>query len=367
MLQVAFDAAVEAMLIVDENHDVHWANQSSAALLVDGVPIQVMNRNLAGLISFCTEDGQPIGADHPLHPQRDLPSQMGEGRFVLHLSSGVFTPVQQVRWQPVQMLHVPHLLLSIRDLSPEQQALQQQQRFMVDLTHELRTPLAIVSGSLLRLQRDKGLSSRMAAQLTMACEEVNRIHRLLEHLSLMTRLEVDSAWLGLRDQPLFPLLQQWKNQCSDASQKHLVIDPPTGESLSIVRVDANALLLVLDQLLDNALRHGSDSHPVKLQVTRSIADNHCRLELSSYADGPPVEPQDLQNWLMPFSRGLAQRDGSEAEGPGLGLALVSQLVEAWGGELHLNQQLTDTLESKGSVVTMTRVSVSVPLSLEQTN
>ena len=38
MLQVAFDAAAEAMLIVDEKRRIHWANQASAQLLVNGVP-----------------------------------------------------------------------------------------------------------------------------------------------------------------------------------------------------------------------------------------------------------------------------------------------------------------------------------------
>ena len=50
--------------------------------------------------------------------------------------------------------------MSFRDLSPEERALVQQQRFMTDLTHELRTPLAIVSGN------------QSACMLTMAREEI---------------------------------------------------------------------------------------------------------------------------------------------------------------------------------------------------
>mgnify|MGYP001345424074 CR=1 FL=1 len=46
MLQVAFDAATEAMLIVDAQRQVHWANQAAAELLLGGVPIQLANRKL---------------------------------------------------------------------------------------------------------------------------------------------------------------------------------------------------------------------------------------------------------------------------------------------------------------------------------
>ena len=42
MLQVAFDAAREAMLIIDSSLRIHWANQASASLLLNGVPIQLL-------------------------------------------------------------------------------------------------------------------------------------------------------------------------------------------------------------------------------------------------------------------------------------------------------------------------------------
>ena len=48
--------------------------------------------------------------------------------------------MQLLRWRPVELIQSPFLLVSFRDLSPEERALVQQQRFMTDLTHELRTP-----------------------------------------------------------------------------------------------------------------------------------------------------------------------------------------------------------------------------------
>ena len=85
------------------------------------------------------------------------------------------SPVQLLRWRPVELIQSPFLLVSFRDLSPEERALVQQQRFMTDLTHELRTPLAIVSGNLQRMARLRALPEAVSSRLTMAREEMARI------------------------------------------------------------------------------------------------------------------------------------------------------------------------------------------------
>ena len=56
MLQVAFDAAAEAMVIIDAQRRIHWANQASASSLVEGLPIQVVNRDLGDLIRRLVPD-----------------------------------------------------------------------------------------------------------------------------------------------------------------------------------------------------------------------------------------------------------------------------------------------------------------------
>ena len=82
---------------------------------------------------------------------------------------------------------------------------------MTDLTHELRTPLAIVSGNLQRMARLSALPEAVSSRLTMAREEMVRIQKLLGHLSLLTRLEVDPEVVSCGDHLLVPLLQRWYN------------------------------------------------------------------------------------------------------------------------------------------------------------
>ena len=117
--------------------------------------------------------------------------------------------VQLLRWRPVELIQSQFLLVSFRDLSPEERALVQQQRFMNDLTHELRTLLAIVSGNLQRIDRLSVLPEAVSSRLTMAREEMARIQKLLGYLSRLTLLEVDPDVVSCGDHLLVPLLQRW--------------------------------------------------------------------------------------------------------------------------------------------------------------
>ena len=156
LLQVAFDAASEAMVIVDSDWRVRWANEASADLLIGGVPIQLVNQILPSILKLRPADARPQQLFEILDPHKPLPRIAGESRCYVMSGSEGETPLQQIRWQPVYLIDTPFLLITIRDLSAEERALLQQQRFMTNLTHELRTPLAIVSGNLRRMDREGG-------------------------------------------------------------------------------------------------------------------------------------------------------------------------------------------------------------------
>ena len=166
--------------------------------------------------------------------------------------------------------------MSFRDLSPEERALVQQQRFMTDLTHELRTPLAIVSGNLQRMARLSALPEAVSSRLTMAREEMARIQKLLGHLSLLTRLEVDPDVVSCGDHLLVPLLQRWYEASRELAPSLQLKGIERGDEL-VVQTDPRALMLALDQLLDNACQHANRSMPIQLSLAGSDGRDHCIL------------------------------------------------------------------------------------------
>ncbi len=337
MLQVAFDAASEAMVIVDVDRRIHWANQASADLFVGGVPIQLVNQTLADVLKLRPLDAHAKTALQLLDPQMPLPRTSGESRCHVLSRDGDGSQVQLLRWRPVELIQSSFLLLSLRDLSPEERALVQQQRFMTDLTHELRTPLAIVSGNLQRMARLKNLPNAVSSRLTMAREEMARIQKLLGHLSLLTRLEVDPDLVCCGDHPLGPLLQRWYDASRELAPNLKLQALECGDDV-VVQTDPRALMLALDQLLDNACQHGDRSMPIELTFAGGDGLDHCILEFTSQSLDAPVASKDLERWSSPFFRGKPDRDGDKVEGPGLGLALARELVSGCGGMLTLHQQ-----------------------------
>ena len=337
MLQVAFDAASEAMVIVDVDRRIHWANQASADLFVGGVPIQLVNQTLADVLRLRPIDPHAKAALQLLDPQRPLPRTSGESRCQVLSPHGDESQVQLLRWRPVELIQSPFLLVSFRDLSPEERALVQQQRFMTDLTHELRTPLAIVSGNLQRIARLRALPEAVSSRLTMAREEMARIQKLLGHLSLLTRLEVDPDVVSCGDHILVPLLQGWYEASRELAPSLQLKGLERGDEL-VVQTDPRALMLALDQLLDNACQHANRSMPIQLSLVGSDGLDHCILEFASQSLDAPVASEDLERWSAPFFRGKPERDGQRVEGPGLGLALARELVRGCGGTLELHQK-----------------------------
>ena len=171
----------------------------------------------------------------------------------------------------VELIQSPFLLVSFRDLSPEERALVQQQRFMTDLTHELRTPLAIVSGNLQRMARLKNLPNAVNSRLTMAREEMARIQKLLGHLALLTSLEVDPDLVSCADHRLGSLLQSWHDTARELAPNLTLVGLECADDL-VVQADPRALMLALDQLLDNACQHADQSKPCLLYTSPSPRD-----------------------------------------------------------------------------------------------
>ena len=106
-----------------------------------------------------------------------------------------------------------------------------------------------------------------------------------------------------------------------------------------------ALMLALDQLLDNACQHANRSMSIQLSLAESDGLDHCIMEFASQSLDAAVASKDLERWSAPFFRGEHERDGERVEGPGLGLALARELVRGCGGTLELHQQPSSVISA----------------------
>jgi two-component system, OmpR family, sensor histidine kinase KdpD len=196
------------------------------------------------------------------------------------------------------------------------------------VSHDLRTPLAVISGAagtLLELG-DRSDPSTRTALLGEISQESGRLTRLVENLLSMTRLDagviaVDKQWYPLED-VIGSALSRLKTETGGRRiAKHLPSDLP------LVRLDGVMIEQVLFNLLDNALKYSPAEMPVDIQAS---ADAEW-VTIEVLDRGPGLTEEEKRAVFERLYRGSAS--GGRVRGAGLGLAIARAIVDAHGGTI----------------------------------
>lgn len=226
-----------------------------------------------------------------------------------------------------QQESVALLMQSRRSLEAQ---LNQQERWVSDVAHELKTPLTallLVGDSLAATVTD-----RNAVMVERLLKELRRMQDLVSDLLELSRLEnvlpgqgistesieirelLGEAWLGVK-----PLAD------AKTIQYQLTIDEPMLPL--VVFGDRRRLHRALLNLFDNALRHSPEGGAISVDL-HANAD---WLRVGIRDQGPGLSEQDLEHMFERFYRGDASRFRQQRGGSGLGLAIVQQIVLTHGG------------------------------------
>ncbi len=188
------------------------------------------------------------------------------------------------------------------------------------LAHELRNPLAAISGSieLLAMGGDQEAMTRLR---DIVVREIDRLNRLVTELLVYARpvpaqrAPVDVAAL-LRD--IAAVLS------ADAAWRDHALSLEVPESL-VAMLDAQQVQQLLWNLLRNAVEASPGASPVQLRA-KARADDKLVLEVRDF--GPGLDPKVREHLFEPFRT-------TKPQGTGLGLAVVHRIVENHGGEVEL--------------------------------
>ena len=114
LLQVAFDAAAEAMVIVEPGGEVRWGNQAAADLWTNGMAILLVGRSLEQLLQPITSSsGVPMAIEAAEHPLQRLSRGDGQGTY------GMGEQLLQLEWRRIPQPGDGYLLLLARDWRPK--------------------------------------------------------------------------------------------------------------------------------------------------------------------------------------------------------------------------------------------------------
>ncbi len=207
-----------------------------------------------------------------------------------------------------------------------QSSVEQQQRFVADASHELRSPLAGIRGQLEVNIAHPEAAGREEAESDMLAETI-RMQALVEDLLALARADRGHRILQRRPVDLDDLVLE--EAASLARRTACVIDT-SAVSAAQVGGDAEQLRRVVRNLLTNAVRHARSAVLVSLSETAEGA------ELIVVDDGPGVPAELSERIFERFTRSDDAR-ARETGGSGLGLAISRAIVEAHGGTIALEQ------------------------------
>ena len=237
------------------------------------------------------------------------------------------------------------LIDAVNDLLERlKQVMAAQQRFVADAAHQLRTPFA-------------GLKTQ--SELALRSDEPERKQHALEHILTSTQhgIRLVNQLLALaRNEPggqsndnftsldLNQLAQECTvNWVHMALEKNIDLGFEGASATAEVRGDANSLMEMLNNLIDNAIRYTPEGGHITVRV---IATKH-GMEMSVEDNGPGIEPQHRERVFERFYRIL----GTGQSGSGLGLSIVAEVAKRHGADLVLDA---------GSDGTGTRISIRFP-------
>lgn len=216
--------------------------------------------------------------------------------------------------------------------------------FLADVTHELRTPLTVIKGTIETLE-DGALDDTegRGPLLTSMQRETDRLIRLVNELLVLTRADAGSLPLSLRPLDLAELAQTRCEVFAGLAARRGIKIVCRSEYHSDLLADPDRLSQVLDNLLDNAIRHS----PKNSTITVTVQPARNGVECSVSDQGTGIPARHLPFIFERFYRvdSSRTRHGTDG-GTGLGLAIARALVHAHGGQIT-----AQSVEGEGTTIT----------------
>jgi two-component system sensor histidine kinase KdpD len=217
------------------------------------------------------------------------------------------------------------------------QLLQETERLQTALlnsiSHDLRTPLAAITGVLSSLQEDEAVLDQATRRelVETARQEADRMNRLVGNLLDMTRLEAGAMKVALQPADIEDVIGVALAQLAGPlEQRPVRVDIPAG--LPLTSMDFVLMVQVLVNLLDNALKYSPAETPLDIQVYTT--DSTMRIDIADRGVGIPAE--ELSRVFDKFYR--VQRPGHKVSGTGLGLSICKGIIEAHGGQISVQNR-----------------------------
>jgi PAS domain S-box-containing protein len=331
-LDALLDSAADGILILSPEHVITRCNPAFAHFLGVSTEMLIGKTHAQAVVLMRHGDNMTLeqaeAGGWPLTPSATL---YVEGD--LERPGGIPLPVG-ITYAPLisEEGGLLNIIASVRDITRFREAEEIKSTFISVISHELKTPVALIKGYVGTLRREDASWDREIVEdsLEVIEEEADRLTTLIENLLEASRLQAGGIKINLSDVDLKKLAQRAAERFLTQTTQHqiLVEFPP---EFPVVVGDEERLIQVFSNLISNAIKYSPSGGAIRINgQVRADQVIVCIID-----EGTGVAPEDMPHIFDRFYR--SQDATRTTKGAGLGLYLARAVVEAHGGRIWVEQ------------------------------
>jgi len=203
-----------------------------------------------------------------------------------------------------------------------------QQNFMMAITHELKTPIAVAQLNLETLQRRKLEEEKQQKLIANTLQEANRLNALCNNILFTSQLDAGGYKVNFQRINLTDIAETCVDDCKSRFPEREITDA-IKENI-FIEGDPFLLQMLLNNLLENAIKYAPKNLPIHVTLVKN-ANKTCL----AIADlGPGIDDNEKKSIFDKFYRSGSENT-RKAQGTGLGLYLCKKIVETHNGYISV--------------------------------
>jgi two-component system sensor histidine kinase CiaH len=203
---------------------------------------------------------------------------------------------------------------------------EQQQNFMMAITHELKTPIAIAQLNLQTLQKRKLDSDKQAKLIANTLYEANRLNILCNNILFASQLDAGGYAAVTQKINMTDLLENGVDDCKIRFADRIFTEQIQEDAF--LQGDSFLLQMLVNNLLENAVKYAPKEEAIN--VTLSVANGTIKLSVADKGAG--ITDLEKKKIFDKFYRS-GNENIRKAQGTGLGLYLCKKIVDAHNGNI----------------------------------
>jgi signal transduction histidine kinase len=220
--------------------------------------------------------------------------------------------------------------------------IERQKQFVSNVSHEIKTPLAAISGFSQYLYDDAQETDPELKKIYYhLMHESERLTKLVNELLLLSQFDKSLEDSNLEKLNLSELVKTTVDHMSFRAEKRGITFEEEYDSNVFVQSSKLLLSQAVVNILDNAIKYSENNSKVKVKVF--IKDNNAVLQVSDKGIGIPKEELGLI-----FERFYRAKNSKVSSGTGLGLSICKEIIEKYHGQLFIESEVQE-----GTQVTIT--------------